>query len=83
MPTSTRFGSHGIEFEVLYASKALPVTAVYRLFAEEGLSVDVASGGELATALHAGFDPARIYMHGNNKTRGRDPDGGGGGGRAT
>jgi diaminopimelate decarboxylase len=62
------FRSHGVDFEVLYASKALGATAVYRLFAEEGLSVDVASGGELATALRAGFDPARIYMHGNNKT---------------
>ena len=35
---------------------------------EEGLSVDVASGGELHMALHAGFDPARIHMHGNNKS---------------
>jgi diaminopimelate decarboxylase len=56
------------DFEVLYASKALPVSAAYRLFAQEGLSVDVASGGELYTALQAGFDPARIYMHGNNKS---------------
>lgn len=55
-------------FEVLFASKALPVTAAYRLFAEEGLSVDVASGGELSMALAAGYDPERIYMHGNNKT---------------
>ena len=44
--------------EVLFASKALPVTAVYRLMAEEGLSIDVASGGELHMALAAGFDPA-------------------------
>ena len=43
-------------------------TAAYRLFAEEGLSCDVASGGELHLALRAGFDPERIYMHGNNKT---------------
>jgi diaminopimelate decarboxylase len=56
------------DFEVLYASKALPCTAAYRLLAEEGLSVDVASGGELYLALHAGFSPERIYMHGNNKT---------------
>lgn len=54
--------------EVLFASKALPVTAVLKLFAEEGLSIDVASGGELTMALAAGCDPARIYMHGNNKT---------------
>jgi diaminopimelate decarboxylase len=54
--------------EVLYASKAAPFTAVYRLLAAEGLSVDVASGGELHMALRAGFDPARVYMHGNNKS---------------
>jgi diaminopimelate decarboxylase len=53
--------------EVLFASKALPVTAVYGLMAEEGLSVDVASGGELHMALAAGVDPARIYLHGNAK----------------
>src|SRR5260221_541279 len=56
------------DFEVLFASKALPCTAAYRLFAEEGLSVDVASGGELHMALRAGFDPTRIHMHGNNKS---------------
>jgi diaminopimelate decarboxylase len=55
-------------FEVIYASKAFPCVAALRLFAEEGLSVDVASGGELHLALAAGFDPGRIYMHGNNKT---------------
>jgi diaminopimelate decarboxylase len=55
-------------FEVIYASKAFPCTAAFRLFAEEGLSTDVASGGELHLALAGGFDPARIYMHGNNKT---------------
>jgi diaminopimelate decarboxylase len=56
------------DFEVLYASKAAPVSAIYSLCAEEGLSVDVASGGELYMALRAGFDPERIYLHGNNKT---------------
>lgn len=56
------------DFEVLYASKAAPITAIYRLCSELGLSVDVASGGELHMALHAGIDPGRIYMHGNNKT---------------
>jgi diaminopimelate decarboxylase len=62
------FAARTDDFEVIYASKALPVTAAYRLMAEEGLSVDVASGGELYLALRAGFDPARIYMHGNNKS---------------
>jgi diaminopimelate decarboxylase len=56
-------------YEVIYASKAFPCTAAYRLFAEEGLSTDVASGGELHLALAGGFDPKRIHMHGNNKTR--------------
>jgi diaminopimelate decarboxylase len=56
------------DFEVLYASKAFPCTAAYRLFAEAGLSVDVASGGELHMALRAGFEPSRIHMHGNNKS---------------
>lgn len=55
-------------FDVLFASKAFPCTAVYRVLAEEGISCDVASGGELALALRGGFDPARIYMHGNAKS---------------
>ncbi len=62
------FERRDVDGEVLFASKAFPATAAYRLFAEEGLSVDVASGGELHIALAAGFDPARIHMHGNNKT---------------
>src|SRR3954462_5675750 len=62
------FGERTDDFEVLYDSKAAPITAIYRLFAEAGLSVDVASGGELRMALAAGFLPERIYMHGNNKT---------------
>jgi diaminopimelate decarboxylase len=62
------FESRGADYEVLFASKSLPCTAAYALFAEEGLSVDVASGGELHMALKAGFDPERIHMHGNNKS---------------
>jgi diaminopimelate decarboxylase len=56
------------DFDVLFASKAFPCTAVYRVLAEEGIACDVASGGELALALAGGFDPARIYMHGNAKS---------------
>jgi diaminopimelate decarboxylase len=56
------------DFDVLFASKAFPCTAVYRALAEEGLACDVASGGELALALSAGFDAARTYMHGNAKS---------------
>ena len=55
-------------FEVIYASKAFPATAACRVMMDEGLSIDVASGGELHVALAAGFDPARIHMHGNDKT---------------
>jgi diaminopimelate decarboxylase len=56
-------------FEVIYAGKAFPAAAVFRLFAEAGLGADVASGGELHLALAGGFDPARLYMHGNNKSQ--------------
>jgi diaminopimelate decarboxylase len=62
------FERRGVDGEVLFASKAFPATAAYKLFAEEGLSVDVASGGELHLALAAGFEASRIHMHGNNKT---------------
>lgn len=54
--------------DVLFASKAFPCTAVYRALASEGMACDVASGGELALALRGGFDPARIYLHGNAKS---------------
>ncbi len=53
---------------VLFGSKAFPCTAVYRVFVEEGLGCDVASGGELHLALRAGFDPGAIYLHGNAKS---------------
>jgi diaminopimelate decarboxylase len=62
------FSLRSDDFEVIYASKAAPVTAIHRVFIEEGLSVDVASGGELHIALEAGYDPARIHLHGNNKS---------------
>jgi diaminopimelate decarboxylase len=61
-------GSRHADYEVLFASKAFPCTAVYRALAEEGLSCDVASGGELHLALRAGVDPSRIYLHGNAKS---------------
>ena len=52
---------------VLYASKAFANRTLYRILAEEGISLDVVSGGELYTALQAGFPAERIYFHGNNK----------------
>ena len=53
---------------VLYASKAFSSLAIYRIVMEEGLGVDVVSGGELFTAISAGFPAEKIYFHGNNKT---------------
>lgn len=53
---------------VIYAAKAWPTTAVLQVAAAEGLLIDVASGGELHTALAAGVDPGRIVLHGNNKS---------------
>jgi diaminopimelate decarboxylase len=53
---------------VRYAAKAFMCTEVAHWIAEEGLSLDVASGGELAVALHAGFPAERIALHGNNKS---------------
>ncbi len=54
--------------EVVYASKAYYGLGMLRLAHEEGLSVDVASGGELYAALAAGFPGDRIHLHGNNKS---------------
>lgn len=51
-----------------YASKALSCLEIYRIMAEEKMGVDVVSGGELYTALKAGFPAERIFFHGNNKT---------------
>jgi diaminopimelate decarboxylase len=55
---------------VRYAAKAFLCTEVARWIADEGLSLDVCSGGELVVALHAGFPPGRIALHGNNKSVG-------------
>ena len=54
--------------EVIWASKSLPLTSVFRLLGEEGLGVDIAGGGELVMALAAGVNPLKIVMHGNAKT---------------
>jgi diaminopimelate decarboxylase len=59
---------HGEDGEVVFASKAFPCTAACSLFAEEGLACDAATGGELHLALRGGFEPARVYLHGNAKS---------------
>lgn len=58
------YGGNGL---VLYASKAFSCMAIYRIAAQENIGVDVVSGGELYTAVKAGFPAEKIYMHGNNK----------------
>ncbi len=57
------------ESQVIYASKAWNCLAVCAIVASEGLGIDVVSGGELYTALQAGVDPTKLYLHGNNKSR--------------
>lgn len=54
----------------LYASKALSAMYMYKIASEEGLGVDVVSGGELYTALKAGFNAQNVCFHGNNKSTG-------------
>src|SRR5262249_31589055 len=51
-----------------YAAKAFLCLAMARLVHDEGLALDVATGGELHVAFAAGFPPERIVLHGNNKT---------------
>lgn len=55
-------------FQVAYASKALSIAAIYEVMMQEGVSVDVVSGGELFTALRAGIPGEKIHFHGNNKS---------------
>src|SRR5215467_15746348 len=55
------------EGRVFYAAKAFCSRAVLRWVTEEGLGVDVCTGGELEVALSAGVDPAQITLHGSNK----------------
>jgi diaminopimelate decarboxylase len=62
--------SFGDGVDVAYASKALCVTGVLQLAAAEGLFVDVASEGELHTAVRADFPMERVIFHGNNKSLG-------------
>ncbi|GAA2628323.1 MULTISPECIES: diaminopimelate decarboxylase [Streptomyces] len=60
----------GPDADVFYAGKAFLSKAVVKWLKEEGLNVDVCSGGELTTALAAGMPAARIAFHGNNKSEG-------------
>ncbi|MDQ0257710.1 diaminopimelate decarboxylase [Evansella vedderi] len=62
------FEKHNMNYQVAYASKAFSCIAMIQLVDELGLSLDVVSGGELYTALTAGFPVGRIHFHGNNKS---------------
>ncbi len=53
---------------VCYAGKAFSCKEIYRVMQSENMGIDVVSGGELYTALKAGFDATRICFHGNNKS---------------
>lgn len=63
------FEEQNVKAQVAYASKAFSTIAMLQLAEEEGLSLDVVSGGELYTAIAAGFPAERIHFHGNNKSR--------------
>lgn len=62
------FKEKGMDAQVAYASKAFSSIAICQLIEEEGLALDVVSGGELYTAIAAGFPVQRIHFHGNNKS---------------
>ena len=63
------FSNRKVDFEILYAGKAFLVKAMCDILNQEGLSLDVSSGGELYTALSSGFPSDKIYLHGNNKSK--------------
>jgi diaminopimelate decarboxylase len=64
----TEFARIGTTVKVYYAAKAFLSTEIARWMVAAGLNIDVCSGGELAVALAAGVEPARIGFHGNNKS---------------
>lgn len=63
------FKSQHVKAQVAYASKAFSSLALYQILAKEDVSLDVVSGGELYTAIQAGFPSQRIHFHGNNKSK--------------
>lgn len=63
------FGSRWSDTLILYATKAYWAPFLASLYRELGVGLDVTSEAEIVIARHAGFDPTKIYAHGNNKTR--------------
>lgn len=64
----TAFEKTGLKYQISYASKAFAVKAIYQVMKQEDVHIDVVSGGELYTALQAGFPSEKISFHGNNKS---------------
>jgi len=64
----TAFEKANLKYQISYASKAFAVKAIYQVMKQEDVHVDVVSGGELYTALTAGFPSDKISFHGNNKS---------------
>lgn len=62
------FAANQVDYAVSYASKAFAAIAMYQVAAAEGAHIDVVSGGELYTAIQAGFPMDRVSFHGNNKS---------------
>lgn len=62
------FEQNNLEYDINYAGKAFINIAMCKIVKKLGIRLDVVSGGELYTALTAGFDPKKITMHGSNKS---------------
>ena len=62
------FAEQHVNYVISYASKALAITAIYQVLAQEQVHVDVVSGGELYTAMQANFPMKWVSFHGNNKS---------------
>ena len=63
------FEKTGAEYEINFAGKSFLNLAMCRIVDEMGICLDVASGGELYTALESGFDPERLCLHGNKQSK--------------
>ncbi|WP_412989685.1 diaminopimelate decarboxylase [Pediococcus siamensis] len=62
------FEANHVKYAVSYASKAFATIAMFQLVNQEGAHIDVVSGGELYTAIKAGFPLEKVSFHGNNKS---------------
>lgn len=63
------FEKHQVRYGISYASKAFSSIGIYQVMEQEGIHTDVVSGGEMQTAINAGFPMYKVSFHGNNKSR--------------